>query len=920
VRAQPKVEILIPSTQSSSHVTLNFNLTVLQGCTVALSALDPCSGENIISKVTVIPPAVQVNTSIAFIPLYRPVDFSIDTSSGVYDVTTILTKPVMKLDLTALLAEKVANQRIASATTIFETVKASGATVGTAEYERMRSLYLQAVASFRAGDVEDGVFRMCQANRFQIIFENTISSFKATSNLTATFLLVLIGFFSAIVSRLVMRKNRQILVGVVTCLSVSFLLASLQSSMKLTLQTEEGCYWSLKTLSAALITFAASYLIFEISARVGGLKVYGGLTLLQLKRRRLRTALTLIAISIVASSMALFVSVSFSSALFKLPISSPVPGPSGIIITKTMSWEFVEPGSSSSLQAYEANWFSSRNWSENMGVFQVLEDSLVQVTLSGFGELTPSGLGYVGGWFLMVTTVTPFKVLGNTVGSGFLGVTPQFMTERYNVSEFMVRGDFLSNEDPYGVLLSEDIAQRFGLQPGDHIELRRADRLIIDKNLGILLPQLVANLTVCGTFSNAKVRSLKDIDGEPLVTGDILVMACGNTDLPYSFSKLNVVMSNEERVAALAEDLAYLGYNVVAVQGHTAWNYVVSGVLVTYGWEFSIIPIVLGFLVVAIHLYQSVCERERDLATLTTVGANPSNIRNLVVLESITLTILGTVMGYIFSFPLSDFLNFALSPPSGTMLLFNQNPQAVFVVLLTSVLMSMAGSLLQIRKAISISVASRFLKPKFEQLFREEGYSMVSVLPFGFDTNQLETPTLAIERFLKECERERSGVKPAVYVWGDIKKSMQPNEITYEISRLMVDYYQDLVEFKTIVNLSFSQGRILIKVTLTPPRWGRKERDRATKLMRILRTYFLNLSAPKAPLKPQKPVSRLFSVMARSPFILYICLTAFIVTSAFLGALVLIWSYSPLSVVLIAVFLLVVIPGIALLYERKRKK
>ncbi len=136
VVAQPKVKILIPSTPSSSHVTLRFNLTVLQGCTVTLLALDPYSGENISSKVTAVPPAIQVSTLRVFVPLFRPVDFAIETSSGVYDVTTILTKPVMKFDLTSLLAEKFANQCILSATGIFETVKASGSTVGAAEYER----------------------------------------------------------------------------------------------------------------------------------------------------------------------------------------------------------------------------------------------------------------------------------------------------------------------------------------------------------------------------------------------------------------------------------------------------------------------------------------------------------------------------------------------------------------------------------------------------------------------------------------------------------------------------------------------------------------------------------------------------------------------------------------------------------------
>ena len=129
----------------------------------------------------------------------------------------------------------------------------------------------------------------------------------------------------------------------------------------------------------------------------------------------------------------------------------------------------------------------------------------------------------------------------------------------------------------------------------------------------------------------------------------------------------------------------------------------------------------------------------------------------------------------------------------------------------------------------------------------------------------------------------------------------------------MVDYYQDLAEFQTTINLSPSQDRILAKIKLTPPSgWGRKERDSATKLMEILRAHFLNLSAPLPPSKPKKLLPQLVSVMFRSLIILFI---AFI-----LCFYILVYVHMPLVIISITLALMISSGILAFLYKRKRKK
>lgn len=833
VMVRPKVEVIVPSTRLSSVVILRLNLTVLRGFTATPTVLDPYSGENISSKVATFSPAVQVGVSRVFVPLCYPVNFSIEATGEAYNVTAKFSEPTEQIDLTASLSEKVAAQSISSVTTVLESVRAYGSIIGTAEYEKMRNLYLRAVDSFREGDVEDGIFRMRQARAFLRTFEATIYRFKIVSNLSASVLLVLVGMFSSVVSRLVEEWKRRILVGLVVCLSLVSLLALFQSSVRLTIRAEEDSYWGLKILSFSLITFAGSYVVFEALTHVGRFALYGRLTLLQLMRRRLRTVLTVTAIFMVVFSMSLFMSISFSSALIKRPLLHHPLGPSGLIITKNRRfWASAESVGTSALQPYEADWFSSRSWIEYTGVFKRLSNLIVEA------EGVP-----IGGWFLMATNVTSFKVLGSTAGGGFIAVSPNFIADQYNVSEFMVGGGFLSDEDPHGILLPDNIAEKFDIQVGDCIELRRADRVTFDKRYGVRLPQLVANLRVRGIFSKAKIESLKDIDGSSLFDAfgeEILVLASVDAGLPYSFDKLTVIVTDDERVTALAEDLAYLGYNVVAVQEGRAYSYTVSDVLVTQGWEMIIVPIVLAFLTLTTHLYRSVYERERNITTLTLVGANPSHIRNMVMIESATLMIIGTILGYILSFPFSEFLNLFSGPSSGTLLFFNQDPQTLFMVLLTSALLSMAGSLLPVRKAIAISVVSRFLKPRFDRFFSEDGYGAVSVLPFKFAREHLGTLTLAIDRFLKK--RHGGWLKPVVYALGEMKREQSPDKITYEISRVGVDYHGRSVEFQTVITLSLSRDQILIKIKLTPSMgWGTLERKSATKVIEILRAYFLNL-------------------------------------------------------------------------------
>jgi len=451
-------------------------------------------------------------------------------------------------------------------------------------------------------------------------------------------------------------------------------------------------------------------------------------------------------------------------------------------------------------------------------------------------------------------------LFANTAGDEFIGVNPRFMVKQYNVSRFMVEGDFLNEDDPYGILLSHDLAQQFNISLGDQIELRRAD-VLVRVSPDIYLPKLVAKMTVRGFFDSAEIDSLRDIDGSPLIPRDpsenvwrrsqIQVIACANTDLPYAFEKLTVI-TQKEAIGGLAEDLAFLGYDVTVVQEHSSCLYSISGALVVLGWESAIVPIALGCLIMMVHMYQSVHERERDLAILTTIGANPSNIRNLVIFEGMTLAVLGAVGGYIFSFPLGDLVNLTLYPMSGTLLVFNQHPQSVFIGLLTSTLIAVVGSLLPIRRAIAISVASGFLKLKFQQVFtqtKENSLSMSSILPFKFDSKSLGGIAHEVDLFLDKCKfqtgMEAKGEHVHVYVWSDVKKSEKPGMVVYEISQLILELEHNLTRFSAVLELSVTDDKVQIKTTLTPAsgKWRREEKEGATRLIVLLRAYFLNMSS-----------------------------------------------------------------------------
>ncbi len=64
----------------------------------------------------------------------------------------------------------------------------------------------------------------------------------------------------------------------------------------------------------------------------------------------------------------------------------------------------------------------------------------------------------------------------------------------------------------------------------------------------------------------------------------------------------------------------------------------------------SIFVIIIGFLTILISLYMSLNQRQREMAILRSIGANPKEITLLLLTEATLLSIIGAIFGFIFQY------------------------------------------------------------------------------------------------------------------------------------------------------------------------------------------------------------------------------------------------------------------------------
>ncbi|MEM1507087.1 MAG: FtsX-like permease family protein [Candidatus Bathyarchaeia archaeon] len=520
-----------------------------------------------------------------------------------------------------------------------------------------------------------------------------------------------------------------------------------------------------------------------------------------LKRRPLRTLLTLITIVIIVSSAIAFVNISAARET-RVKGSWPSTNVLGLKIS-------VDPVTPAGLSSHDVEWIEEQEWCdevtyvERVKAYEPLGETYIsRVVLFSFGAENP-------------------RI------ASLICVDPIFMEKHYNFSRY-IRGlwkDFSRGEK---VAL---LPARYDVAIGDYVMLSVEETLMTPFGAVPLGSRDLGRFRVVGKFEPAQLSDFKGIDGSPLFTellNAVLLPVNSIEDPSMAISEVTVIVKSGFDPLEAARELAYLlGLPVVANKNGLA-------ILVRWGLEISstgvlqyIVPLLVAGLMMYITALSIFEERKRDLFTLATLGLDPQNVLLTFLVETLLMGLLGTFIGFFGTHILSTILS--LIPPLKMGIPYN--PFSFFVALLVGVATVFLGGYLPSVKAQGLSLMGR---PKTRELLGEiivEGDNAVFQLPIR--------ETLQSSELLYDYSREILRKVPSSLVDPHSIKSEIYGDGSFNISFVVLSGSQSVF---IPCNLKGERNEDVLTLSIIFPK-SFMEYERIKRILRDLEAHMIGFSS-----------------------------------------------------------------------------
>ncbi|MEM2350882.1 MAG: ABC transporter permease, partial [Thermoproteota archaeon] len=319
--------------------------------------------------------------------------------------------------------------------------------------------------------------------------------------------------------------------------------------------------------------------------------------------------------------------------------------------------------------------------------------------------------------------------------------------------------------------------------------------------------------------------------------------------VPYDFTKN--FFNAQPNVIALhsdtpfrTEDLGQRAYELALIMpfdiffGSTAYDFsgkvTTRGVYLVSGTENLLVPLMISALTILSMMLSAVYERTKEIAILSTLGLSPRHIGSIFLIESIALAFIGSFIGYITGAGLMTILwRLNLFPKE---LIPNVSSGVVIIVMGVIILVTILSSVYPILKASKLATPSLLRKWQIGSKPVEDRWSIS--LPFNATTSE----TIGVLEFLAEyfeatSTKERAGLflllKPAEIMQEDDKKILR---VQLQLSPFDAGIIQDLeVICQKISADRYGFGILIKRLMGTESLWITSNRN----LMNELRKQFL---------------------------------------------------------------------------------
>ncbi len=649
-------------------------------------------------------------------------DFSFDVEEG------------DELDLTPRALQSISWNCQNDISSMLEDLKGRGFSVSSyrAELGKIGYFYEQAISAFEEQKTSEGVVFSRKADE---LYSSLVSSVQRVPTLalpSSGWIILTLLFFSFSLSCLATEERTKALILFdLLFVAVFIVFVVTQPYLKLFLSNPVASFQRIDTefLSAfmqiglpaivATLFLALSKLVRDI------IRQSFGVALKNLRRRKVRTVLTLTVILVITASAICLISTGYPlrSMSARIPLEPLVA--QGLVIYK---YNFgVALARPLSFQPFEIDWLAQQEWVEASTIYGV---KLVTVSNST----------------LMLQRYNQFYLAA--VNESFLG--------RFANAAEVFGSQGLNVIGQGSLLVGKSIAEAYQLEVGSEI--------LIDGEA----------FTVGGTFDEAYIGdNLLDIDGDRLLyrvynpatktievpptvyppypqTGSMAasfligsVDDFGTSNLPIY--KVGLVVNPEaaDYLGKIVEEILWASYekgedyvstfSIYQIEGgEVTVRYLTFETLTLVGsWQTQVAPLVICALIVFVTLHGSVYERRSEIKTLSALGLSPLRVRMMFLTEGLTLGVIGGVLGYVLGFGLIRLGNITLlegieeNVATGTPLLIS---------MLIAVLVSIAGCLLPAKEAVLLAVPSKELLKKYAGIIDVRGNLAVLDVPLRVST------------------------------------------------------------------------------------------------------------------------------------------------------------------------------------------
>jgi len=460
-----------------------------------------------------------------------------------------------------------------------------------------------------------------------------------------------------------------------------------------------------------------------------------------LKKRPMRTGLTLTTIIITVSAMTLFTTMGVIIQPYRTSIGDAAY--TGIIFRRPLPYAL----SSTTSEIYL------------LAIRDIASEGLVEFQCNPRAWIYPTGQNMFISWNAIQSAV-----------KGILAITPEESQSLLEGARIPGLGEPFESGMKNAIIISDVLAQQLSLDLG--INVTRGTKLnlwgvnvtvwcIISNDLGnaalsrdldqnsVLLPQ-------GGVVAGTGVYSAIDLSSVIIV--------------PYDFAKEylniqpNIISLKTESTTLTESALLERSFDLVL----TLQNYVVSygiqgennarqittrSIYMMKGEENLIIPLFLSSLTLLSMMLSAVYERMREIRTLSTVGLSPRHIGAIFITESIALAFLGSFLGYFAGASVTALLcNLHVFPKE---LIPNVSSGVVIIVMGIMMLATMLSSIYPVSKASKLVTPSLLRKWRIGS--KPVGNLWSIGLPFSATPDEAIGVLGFLSEFFEASATERTG-------------------------------------------------------------------------------------------------------------------------------------------------------------------